>query len=176
MRESMRWAIGAFVGLSLVGCLQLTSGSDGGSAAAAAASGATTADGAPSSVSGTNCTEPAGGILLCEQITACPGVDVDPGVLPGCGFRLGAAAPIDLECVCSGVLCPIGVPESCPNAAALLQNQNVLQVCEQASEGLCLPTAAFVADGGNTGAASECNTVCESQCAGSPGCIQLCGC
>jgi len=169
----MRAVVGALGCLSLSGCLQATSSSDGG-AVAAASGPSETAEAADGTVAGSNCTEQPGGIILCEQIAACPGVDVDPGALPDCGFRLEGAASIDLECECSGLLCPIGVPESCENAAQLLQGQSSLVVCEQASVGLCLGTGA--SDGGNAGAASGCDTECESECAGAPGCILACGC
>jgi hypothetical protein len=169
-----RW-LGALICLPAAACLKLTSGSDGGVVTVAPASSATTGD-AASAPPGSDCTQQSAGVTLCGQIAACPGVTVDPGALPGCGFRVGSDAPIDLECVCGGTLCPIGVPESCVDAEELLQGQDSLQVCEQASEGLCLQITESVSDGGNVGAAPGCNTVCESQCAGSPGCIQLCGC
>ncbi|HXX66901.1 MAG TPA: hypothetical protein VEK07_06955 [Polyangiaceae bacterium] len=169
----MRAVLGTLGCLLLSGCLQGTSSTDGGAVAAASGSSAT-GEAAAGTAAGSDCTEQPGGIILCEQIDVCPGVDVDPGALPNCGFRLGGAASVDLECECSGLLCPIGVPESCENAAQLLQGQSSLVVCEQTSQGLCLGTGA--SDGGNAGAASGCDTVCESECAGAPGCIQACGC
>jgi hypothetical protein len=166
--------VAALGGLPVAGCLQLTSSDDGGAGVIGSTS--SPAADAAGVDAGLNCITPSGGTELCEQIPACPGVDVDQGALPNCGFRLGGVSPIDLECDCSGLLCPIGVPETCANAAALLQGQSSFTVCEQASEGLCLSTTASVSDGGNAGAAPGCNTVCESECAGAPGCIQLCGC
>jgi hypothetical protein len=171
----MRGLLTALLALPAVACLQLTSSDDGGAGVIGSNPGPATGGG-PAVEAGTNCTEPSGGVELCEQIAACPGVDVDPGALPNCGFRLGSAASIDLECDCSGLLCPIGVPETCANAAALLQGQSSFTICEQASLGLCLSTGGSTSDGGNSGAASGCDPVCESECAGSPGCIQLCGC
>lgn len=171
----MRVALGAVISASLLGCLQLTSSTDGGAVPSGSVSGETE-DAAASAAGGTNCTDQAGGVVLCEQIAACPGVQVDPGALPNCGFRLGSATPIDLECECSGVLCPIGAPQSCENAAELLQGQSSLVVCEQASENLCLGIGESESEGGNVGAAPGCNTVCETECAGAPACIQLCGC
>jgi hypothetical protein len=105
--------------------------------------------------------------------------------MPGCGFRIRPGGVIDLECLCSGVLCPIGVADTCDQALSLLdQQQTSLMVCEQANEGRCVQLGP---DGGsaettgasstsNTAVSSTCDKTCESECAGEPDCIQLCGC
>jgi hypothetical protein len=178
----MRWQV-LTIGVCLTGCLQLDTGADGGTGTGSGSSGssgagsssgsAATASGGKGATSGTNCTtDPVSQITLCEQIANCPGVVVDPGAFPGCGFRLNAASLFDLECGCGDSLCPIGVPTSCADAQQLLdQEQSSVLVCQQVSEGTCLPLSS---DAG--AASSTCDKDCESQCAGDPNCIQMCGC
>ena len=85
---------------------------------------------------------------------------------------------IDLECLCNGeMLCPIGVPDTCNQATQLLSSQTALVVCEEASDGRCVqvgPSDAGAA--GDAATPSPCDKQCESECAGEPDCIQLCGC
>jgi hypothetical protein len=177
----MRW-LPLVSALPLTACLQLSTGdgtgsgsglatsSTGGTSSSAASSGGVTA------TSGTGCTtDPQSGITLCEQISNCPGVDVEPGAFPGCGFRLHGTSLYDLECDCSDLLCPMGAPSSCTTAQQLLDQQgSSLAVCEQVSEGTCL---SLVGDGGASSSTStSCDKVCESECAGEPDCLQLCGC
>lgn len=123
--------------------------------------------------SGTGCaTDPTSGVTLCEAIAQCPGLVVDQGAFPGCGFRMQAASTYDLECACGDVLCPIGAATSCADAAQLLdQAQSSLSVCQEASSGTCMPLTA-----GGGGSQGTCDKACESQCAGDPNCIQMCGC
>jgi len=173
----MRW-LSAALGLPfLVGCLQITTGTgDGtgggggsGGSGGSAASGSGSGDAGPS---GSGCTEdPQSQVILCEQIDSCPGVVVDQGLYPGCGFRLHGAAAIDLECVCADELCPVGVASTCADAQQLLAAQSSLLVCQQASEGRCLPLGAP-----DAGSASSPCSACAAQCGGSPGCFQACGC
>jgi hypothetical protein len=168
--------------LPLTACLQLSTGdgTDAGAAVAStsssgAASSASSA-GAGTATSGTGCsTDAQSGITLCELVSNCPGVDVDPGAFPGCGFRLHGTSLFDLECDCGDSLCPIGAPSSCTTAQQLLdQEGSSLAVCEQVSEGTCLP---LVGDGGaSSTTSSACDKGCESECAGDPDCVQLCGC
>ncbi|MGA7123667.1 MAG: hypothetical protein WBY94_26420 [Polyangiaceae bacterium] len=158
--------------LWMTGCLQIgtdsTNGSGGSTAPAAPAPGTSTAAAAPS---GTNCAQdPTTQAILCEQIDTCPGVDVEPGAFPNCGFRVYGAAALDLECVCDTSLCPVGVPTTCAQAQALLDGQTSLIVCQQQAEGRCVDFAS--PDAG----ASTCDTVCRDECAGAPTCLQLCGC
>ena len=175
----MRWPL-AFLLLPMTACLQLTTG-DGtgtttGSSGSSSGGTATASSGSSSSsggaTTGTNCTtDPQSGITLCEQIANCPGVDVDPGAFPGCGFRMHASSIYDLECGCGDSLCPIGTPTSCTTALQLLdQQQSSIVVCEQLDQGTCLPLDA------DAGSSSSCDKSCESQCAGDPNCIQMCGC
>jgi hypothetical protein len=168
----------------LPGCLSLstTEATDGG--AASSSSSGSSSGGASSGSSsggsgatmGTNCTtDPQSGISLCEQIANCPGVDVDPGAFPGCGFRMNASSVYDLECGCGDSLCPIGTPVSCATALQLLdQEGSSIIVCQQLDNGTCL---SLIGDGGaSSSSSSSCDKACESQCAGDPNCIQLCGC
>ncbi len=173
--------ITALVALPLLACLQQVSTGTGTTDP--------TASGGTSTPSSSNDTAtPAGAgcgtdsqtqITLCEQTSLCPGVVVDPGALPSCGFRIHPGTVIDLECLCDGdQLCPIGIPDTCDQATQLLSSQTAVVVCEQVSEGRCVQVGA--SDAGSTpspsAAASTCDKQCESECAGEPDCIQLCGC
>ncbi|HEY1691337.1 MAG TPA: hypothetical protein VGG39_04205 [Polyangiaceae bacterium] len=173
--------------LPTTACLELsTGGTDAGTSGTSSSSGATTAtcssadcSGSSGSsggaTSGTGCTtDPQSGVTLCEEITACPGVDVDQGAFPGCGFRMNASSTFDLECGCGDSLCPIGTPTSCASAQQLLdQGQSSIVVCEELDQGTCLPLSGSTS---SSGASSTCDKTCESECAGEPSCIQLCGC
>ena len=179
-RRSMRWLLFA-AALPLTGCLQLSTGdgTDAGSTAATTSSSgaaSTASSSSATATSGTGCvTDTQSGITLCEQISNCPGVDVDPGAFPGCGFRLHGTSLYDLECGCGDSLCPVGVPSSCATAQQLLdQEGSSLVVCEQVDNGTCLPLAGDA--GASSATSSSCDKECESACAGDPDCFQLCGC
>jgi hypothetical protein len=164
-------ALAFFLAPFLSACMQITTG-DGTSSTGAGPVPTSTlaADGGDAAPSGSGCFgDPSGRVVLCEQVSVCPGVAVDPGAFPECGFRLYGRSPLDLECICGDVLCPVGVPTSCADAAQLLDGQSSIAVCEQSLEARCLPLA--VPD-----AASACDQTCASECAGAPSCIQLCGC
>jgi hypothetical protein len=117
--------------------------------------------------------DPATQVTLCEETSLCPGVVVDPGALPNCGFQLHAGSVLDLECLCGDAMCPIGVPQTCAQASQLLVSQSSVVVCQQVSNGSCIDLVAPSAD---AGASSSCDKQCETECAGEPNCIQLCGC
>jgi hypothetical protein len=181
----MRWPLLVSMPLStacLTACLQLsTGGTDAGtsvaySSSSGAASTASSSGAGGTATSGTGCvTDPQSGITLCELISNCPGVDVDQGAFPGCGFRLRGPSLYDLECGCGDSLCPIGTPTSCATAQQLLsQEGSSLGVCEQVSDGTCLPLA--VDGGASSTTSTTCDTGCESECGGDPDCMQLCGC
>lgn len=168
----------------LVACLQNISTGTGTTDPTATATG-TVAATSTATPTGSACgTDVQTQVTLCAGIDLCPGIVVDQGTLPGCGFRIHAGAVIDLECLCTDVLCPIGVADTCDQVTQLLSEQTSLTVCEQASEGHCLqvgapaatatPTATATA--APTSPASSCDRTCESECAGEPDCIQLCGC
>jgi hypothetical protein len=176
--------------MPMLGCLALsTSQPDAG--AASSADGGTGGEGGGSG--GTGCgTDPATGLMLCLGTNACPGLSVDQGSFPGCGFRQGGTSELDLECACAGgQLCPIGVPTSCDAAAQLLmQQQSSLQVCQQASTGGCLSfqdaggSSSGSTTGSSTGSSSSSGgptlsaacQACVSSCGGTPACFQSCGC
>ena len=169
VRTHLAWLL-----TSVVSCMQVgTDTGNGGGGGTSASGSAASPSSAPAALpTGANCgLDPTGTVNLCEQISTCPGVDVDQGAFPNCGFRLGAAASLDIECVCGGVLCPIGVPQTCADATELLAGQTSLLVCEQASEGRCISLTAP-----DAGAASTCDTTCASYCSGAPDCLVLCGC
>jgi hypothetical protein len=177
----MRWAL-LVSALPLTACLQLSTGdgTDGGTSVAySSSSGAAStasSSGSGTATSGTGCvTDPQSGITLCEFLSNCPSVDVDQGAFPGCGFRLRGPSLYDLECGCGESLCPIGAPTSCATALQLLdQEGSSLEVCQQVSDGTCLPLAG---DGGaSSTTSSSCDKQCESECGGDPDCFQLCGC
>jgi hypothetical protein len=119
--------------------------------------------------------DPQSQTLLCQQIDTCPDVTVDPSALPECGFRLHAGGAIDLECVCGSELCSMGAAATCADAKQLLDRQTSLLVCQQASDGRCVPLALVAPDGGSGSGGSPC-TACAAQCGGSPACFQACGC
>jgi hypothetical protein len=179
------FASGLGLVLSVAACLQNVSTGTGTTDPTATAT--TSASASDSVPSGTGCTtDPASQITLCEESSICPNIDVDQGILPGCGFRLRPGGVIDLECLCADSLCPIGVADSCDQALTLLMAQtSALGVCQEVSDGHCVQITASDA-GTSTGttstttttpaAASSCDKPCESECAGEPDCIQLCGC
>jgi hypothetical protein len=153
--------------LSLLSACAAKTGANADAGAASSSSGS-----AAPQVQGAGCgAEATTGATLCTQISLCPKVAVDHDIYPNCGFRIRGQA-IDLECACSGSLCPIGAPATCDQAAKLLSAQTEIQVCNQVAEGRC--TAAAVSPGSSGG--SSCDRTCAGECGGDPGCIRLCGC
>jgi hypothetical protein len=177
----LRGACAACATLSLLACTNVGVGTDVGSGGSGGtttmSAGGTVAD---ASTGGISCgTDPQSGVTLCEQVSACPGLAVDQGAFPGCGFRLGGAGRFDLECLCSGEsLCPIGVPTTCADAAQLLdQAQSALTVCQAVDQGGCLQVGgADAGSSSSTPSSSGCDRACESECQSDPGCVALCGC
>jgi hypothetical protein len=170
--------IAALVALPLLACLQQVSTGTGTTDPTASTGTTTSSSTGTATPAGANCgTDPQSGVTLCEQTSLCPGVVVDQGALPSCGFRLHPGAVIDLECLCADSLCPIGVPDTCAQATQLLMSQTSLVVCQEASDGRCEQLVASDAGAASpTPTASTCDKQCESECAGEPDCIQLCGC
>ncbi len=152
-----------------------SSGANGGGGTPPAGS---ATSGSDTSTGGVSCaTDSQTGVTLCEGVSFCPGVAVDPSVFPGCGFRLRSSAELDLECLCNGVsLCPIGVPTTCAEALQLLDASSraggLLAVCQAVDQGGCLDVGV---DAGPS-PSSACDPACESQCQSDPGCVSLCGC
>jgi hypothetical protein len=166
----------ALLGMPLAACLQVSTGTDTGPGASSGAgtSAASAASAAGGTTGGTGCsTDPQSGVTLCTGTAACPGVTVDPNAFPICGFVLHAGGTLDLECLCSDSLCPIGVPRTCAQASQLLTTQTLLLVCQQASDGRCVQLT--TPDAGSSGSGT-CLQQCRSDCAGVPNCMQLCGC
>jgi hypothetical protein len=173
-------AISTLACLSLFACLQVSTGNG----TTGSASG-TSADGGAAEEGGSGLsecgTDPATGVTLCLQSSACPGMTIDNGAFPECGFHQGGASLLDIECLCNGnELCPVGVPTSCGAVQQLLtQEQSALQVCQQVSQqgaGGCISLQD--AGGGSSttgGLSSECQA-CISGCGGTPACFQSCGC
>jgi hypothetical protein len=160
------------VGFVCAGCLSLSTGADAGTGSGTGSVAATGTSASSAMATGTNCgTDPTGQALLCEQIDLCPGVEVDPGVFPNCGFRLDGASPLDIECVCGDSLCPVGAPQTCAEVTQLLGGQSGLVVCEQVAEGRCVALGPV-----DAGTQSSCTPACQTECAGEPGCLSLCGC
>jgi hypothetical protein len=168
-----RLVLALLCGLSAASCLQQVTtgpGTDPGGAAAVSDAGPTD-DGGPM---GTGCgTDPQTGITLCAGVDTCPGVTIDPAAWPGCGFRVHAGTALDLECLCPGALCPIGVATTCAQASQLLSAQNELSVCQQVSENRCLMVIGPPDAGG---VPSSCDRNCQIGCGTAPDCLQVCGC
>jgi hypothetical protein len=137
--------------------------------------------GTSTTAGGTDCgTDPETGAVLCLGNSLCPGITVDSVVYPGCGFRV-AGESVDIECSCSGYLCPLGAG-SCAEATTMLAAENYSVVCEQVSNGACIQGAGGTTTGttaATTGASSSssmCDTTCRDECGGEPTCLQQCGC
>jgi hypothetical protein len=170
--------IAALAALPLLACLQNVSTGTGTTDPTASTGTTTTSSAGTTTPAGASCgTDPQTGVTLCEQTSLCPGLVVDQGTLPSCGFRIHAGSVIDLECVCGDSLCPIGVPDTCAQATQLLSSQtSSLVVCEEASDGRCEQLGASDAGSASPPTVSTCDKQCETECAGEPDCIQLCGC
>jgi hypothetical protein len=163
--------VAALLTLALSGCAllqQLDGGGTGGTATTPPA-----ASGSSAGAQGTNCgTDPDTSAVLCLGSTVCPGLTMDTSVFPGCGFRVNGAA-VDIECSCSGWLCPLGAT-SCSDAQSKMMAENYSVVCSQLGTAACVqgkPVASSSSSSGGT-----CDTTCRDECAGEPNCIQLCGC
>lgn len=158
----------------VVGCSSgIGLGTDTSSSGGGGSTGTTSTGTSTSTTGGVSCTtDPQSGVILCEGLASCPGVDVDQGAFPNCGFRLHGPSTLDLECLCNGeYLCPMGVPTSCAAAQQLLDQQaSALIVCQAVNQGSCLDVVV------DAGSSSACDRACESQCQSDPGCISLCGC
>lgn len=154
------------------GCLSLgPSGADAGSTSSPSTSSATDASTSDAAVAtGAGCgVDSQTGTTLCRQVDLCPSLAVDPAQYPNCGFRVHGSA-IDLECACSGSLCPVGAPTTCAQASQLLASQNEGIVCSQVNEGRCVESAPAPTQ------SSSCDKVCAGECGNSPNCLSQCGC
>ena len=167
--KSLRLA--AFV-LMLPGCALLGIGTGDSSA-----SGTTTGGGADAGVAtGVNCgADPSTGTTLCLGISLCPNVAIDSETFPACGFHIHGNV-IDMECVCGGLLCPLGVAATCDALTALLAQANEGSVCAQTGGGQCTELTVTPTSSSSSGGSGTCDTACRDECAGDPNCIVACGC
>ncbi len=185
MRTFFSWlvvgAVGAasalFFSAPLGGCVQQPGSGDGGGGAGSGDGGASTGlvDGgaAGPTAQGADCiVESSTGVHICTAISTCPNVLIDHDVYPNCGWRIRGQA-LDLECACNGMVCPLGSPATCDQAAKLLADQTEMQVCQQVNEGRCTPGTGA---SGKTPPQSSCDKTCAGECAGDPNCVRLCGC
>lgn len=163
-------SVAPLLGWALPGCLQVTTGTNDPAGPTPVADAAASGDGGGPTGAGCG-PDPQTGTVLCIGISACPSMAVDPSAWPGCGFRVLGGTALDLECVCGSALCPIGVATTCEQASQLLSTQNVLAVCQQASEGRCVGLSPA-----DSGAPSTCDRNCQIGCGAAPDCLQICGC
>lgn len=161
------------VALFLLGACLDISQNGGGQGGAGSGSGSTEpADSGPA-IEGVGCAI-VGTSKLCRATSYCPTLAIDDAMFPNCAFRIRGAV-VDIQCVCGGeMLCPMGTPTTCAEAASMLSQQTEAQVCVQISEGRCTP---IVGDGGIpvTGT-PDCDRVCAASCDGDPYCRKTCGC
>lgn len=164
---------------ALVACMDVSTGTGGsgsGSTGKDAGAAATAEGGAviAPAVTGTNCGVDSNlGISLCASTSQCPNVVIDQSVFPGCGWRVlnGTA---DLQCDCNGMMCPIGTPSTCGDAATLLSTQTQGTVCQGIAEGRCTTPGGAAPTG--SGGGSNCDKNCAADCAGNASCLMICGC
>lgn len=171
--------------LSLSGCVMPTSGADAGTSNTGSTSDAGGSPPTGENAMGAGCgTDPTTGVTLCLATSLCPDVSVNPSNFPECGFRINGDI-LDLECLCSGYLCPMGATSTCAQASQILAQQNEGSVCNAVTDNACAQLTSASATVGSSsvgtedagsGTGSGCDPVCESDCAGEPDCIQLCGC
>jgi hypothetical protein len=164
--------LAALLTLAVSGCAilqQLEGGGSGGTSTTPAATG-----GAATAAQGTDCgTDPDTSAVLCLGSTVCPGLTIDSSLFPGCGYRVNGVA-LDIECSCSGWLCPLGAA-SCSAAQSAMTQENYSVVCSQLGTAACVQGTP-VAASSSSSSGGTCDTTCRSECAGEPTCIQLCGC
>lgn len=163
----------ALLALALAGCGLVQALEGGGSTSTSSGS---STGGAAASGQGSNCgTDPETGVTLCLGNSVCPGLTIDTEVFPDCGFRVNGSA-VDIECSCSGMICPLGA-SSCADAQAKLANSNYGVVCSQVSAGTCAQgTPTGTTSTSTSGGGGSCDTTCRDECAGEPTCIVACGC
>jgi hypothetical protein len=163
--------------LGLLACIQQpATGADGGVTTDGGEGALVDGGAAGPQAQGLDCiTEPSTGLKICTGISVCPKVLVDHDVYPNCGFRIRGTA-LDLECACSGQICPLGTPSTCDQAATMLQNQTEAIVCQQINEGRCAAGTPTETTGSTSSGGSSCDKACAGECAGDVNCVRLCGC
>ena len=168
----MKLLVPAALALAVSGCAMLQALDGGGAGGASTTTGT---GGATTAAQGASCgTDPDTSAILCLASTVCPGLTIDSEVYPGCGYRVNGGA-LDIECSCSGWLCPLGAA-SCADAKLKLADQNYGVVCSQAAGGTCAQGTPVGATPSSSSSGGTCDTTCRTECAGEPTCIQACGC
>ena len=82
----------------------------------------------------------------------------------------------DLECVCNGrELCPVGIASSCDEVTGLFAHRTLTEICNQVGDGACAEVGRSTEPSAPRTSAT-CDKVCAADCAGSPHCLQSCGC
>jgi hypothetical protein len=105
---------------------------------------------------------------LCEDLSTCAGVPIDPVAFPDCGYSIHNDV-IDPECLCYGYACPMGAPSTCTDMAALLKSGiTEANVCNEVLAGHCR-------DLGADGTPSTCQ-ICKWNCDGNQECEWACAC
>ena len=176
--KSLRFAVASLVALAALvvsGCSLVGVNTGDGATATGAGGGTGTGTGV---ASGTSCgVDPSTGVTLCLGISTCASVAIDTEVFPACGFRISGNV-LDVECVCGGLLCPLGAASTCDALATLLAAANEGSVCAQSSGGSCTEIAVTTTTTTTTttGGSSTCDTTCRDECANDPTCILACGC
>ncbi len=167
-------ALGGLAVLTLAACGNTSVGTGSGSGGAADGGAAAT-----TTVKGLGCgVERETGAVLCAGVSVCPGLLVDQAIYPGCGFRPNGVT-FDIQCACQDMLCPIGTPNTCTQARALLDNQNRVIVCGQVNEGRCITGTKAPKPSASSGTNTRgCDAQCMADCAraGVGSCELLCGC
>jgi len=136
---------------------------------------------AASADTGVSCgTDPQSGVNLCLGTTECPDTKLNLDDFPDCGFRTTKGS-YDLECVCNGnALCPVGVASSCDELPGLFAKKSLADICNQAADGMCTDVEKAQPAAGAAPAtptrSPTCDDGCAMDCAGSPPCLQACGC
>ncbi len=136
----------------------------------------TGAGGGSGASQGVDCgTDPNTSAILCLQNTLCAGITVDSSAYPGCGFRVNGTV-VDIECSCSGYLCPLGAT-TCAEATTMLAASNYSQVCAPAATGNCAQGTPVASSGATTtSGGGSCDAQCRADCGADLNCIQGCGC
>ncbi len=153
---------------------QSSSGSDAGADGAAAATSTATAGTTTADAGLSNCaTDPITKVTLCTSVAACPSLSINHDVFPDCGYR-AVGGSFDIQCWCSGYVCPLGSPTSCADVEQLFEQQSEALVCTQVDQGRCTqPQKTGSTTGGTTTTACQ---ACMQQCGNTPGCKDVCGC
>jgi hypothetical protein len=176
LRSTSTWS-GVVAAAVLTGCffvdggggLGPPGGADGGNAAGGDGGGDGGAKGVDCTITTTN------GATLCQGTTECPTATVSQNSWSGCGYKISGKS-LDLECECSGFLCPIGtpMPTTCAAANELLITETLSNVCGAAAQGTCV-NELFSSDASTS--SGNCDMTCAASCAtGDVTCMQFCGC